>query len=357
MEDGGAGGLKFSFLLPLLALTATGCTSIGAQRMGIDRSDYSMRLLQNNKEQLLLNIVAIRYGDAPAFLEVSSVISQYTREGSVHADFGIHPAPDDADGSAGANLLLRETPTITYAPLSGERFSRSMLSPIPPASLLAMMEAGWSAEYLLRLSARSINGVRAGSHDPLFAGVGDPQFPLIIEAIGRLQRSGGIAMHIERDEKSHFTARAILSRTPTERDRTDLDFIRRTLNLPGDAKELALRFGAAQPAPGQLAIGSRSMFEIFTEMAQGVDLPDKDRNGRATGGQADSAGSPLVRIHSGPNRPVDAHVAIRYRGNWFWIDGTDTESKRMFLITQILLSLNDSSSANNNAPLVTIPTG
>ncbi|WP_132388148.1 hypothetical protein [Novosphingobium sp. PhB165] len=355
--------MKFSFVLPLLILSATGCTSIGAQRMGIDRSDYSMRLLQNNKEQLLLNIVAIRYGDAPAFLEVNSVISQYTREGSVHADFGIHPAPDDADGTAGANVLLRETPTITYAPLSGERFSRSMLSPIPPASLLAMMEAGWSAEYLLRLSARSINGVRSGSHDPLFAGGADPQFPLIVKAIGRLQRSGGIALHIERDEKSHFTARAVLSRSPSDVDRADLEFIKRALNLPGDAKELAIRFGAAQPAPGQLAIGSRSMFEILTEMAQGVELPVKDRDGRVTDGQtgvagADAAGEPpLVRIHCGPDRPADPHVAIRYRGSWFWIDGTDSESKRMFLITQILLSLNDSSTANNNAPLVTIPTG
>ncbi len=345
-------------LIPAFAFLMTGCTSFGAQRMGIDRSDYSMRLLQNNKEQLLLNIVAIRYGDAPAFLEVSSVISQYTREGSLHADLALNPASGNDAGSAGANVLLRETPTITYAPLSGDRFSRSMLSPLPPASLLAMMEAGWSAEYLLRLSARSINGVRAGGHDPLFADAPDPQFIPVIEALGRLQRSGAITLHVERDEHAHFTAKALFSGTLTDRDRTDLAFIRATLKLPGGAKELAIRFGGAQTGPEQLAIGSRSMFEIFTEMAQGVELPANDRNGRAGEPQADATSSPLlIHIHSGPDRPADPHVAIRYRGNWFWIDGKDADSKRMFLITQILLSLNDTSSNNSNAPLVTIPTG
>ncbi|WP_395396973.1 hypothetical protein WBP07_30370 [Novosphingobium sp. BL-8A] len=345
-------------LLPALALLVTGCTSIGAQRMGIDRSDYSMRMLQNNKEQLLLNIVAIRYGDAPAFLEVSSVISQYTREGSLRANLAINPASDNDAGSAGADVLLRETPTITYAPLSGDRFSRSMLSPLPPASLLAMMEAGWSAEYLLRLSARSINGVRAGGHDPLFADAADPQFIPIVEALGRLQRIGAITLHVERDEHQHFTAKAIFSGALSDKDRADLAFIRTALKLPGGAKELAIRFGGAQTGPEQLAIGSRSMFEIFTEMAQGVELPEKDRDGRAGETHPDASGMPLlVHIHSGPSRPEDPHVAVRYRGNWFWIDGKDADSKRMFLITQILLSLNDSTSSNTNAPLVTIPTG
>ncbi len=59
-----------------------------------------------------------------------------------------------------------------------------------------------------------------------------------------------------------------------------------------------------------------------------------------------------MRAATGP----PTHAAVRYRGHWFWIAGDDVASKRMFLVAQILLSLNDTS-GSANAPVVTIPTG
>ena len=134
-------GDRAKWLLAATLIGLSGCTNIGVQRIGIDRSDYTARLRESNKEQLLLNIVAIRYGDAPLFLEVSSVISQYTREGSARGRRPhIDPSPDDQRGEIGGSILLRETPTVTYTPLTGDRFARGMLAPIPPTSLLALIE-------------------------------------------------------------------------------------------------------------------------------------------------------------------------------------------------------------------------
>jgi hypothetical protein len=342
------------FALSLLALAVGGCTSIGPQRLGVDRSDYANRLRETNKEQLLLNIVAMRYGDAPLFLEVSSVISQYTREGSVSANAAIDPAPDTQKGSVGANVLLRETPTVTYAPLTGERFSRSMLSPLPPASLLAMIESGWSAETLFGIAVRSINGVDNSTRTPIFAQRADPEFAGVVAALERLQRSQAIAIHVRRDE-GQFTATARMSPTLGPEEIADLGYLVQKLHLPGDRKgEFSISFSSVQTRPDELAIRTRSMFEILAEMAQGVDVPGED-HGKVIATAPDT-GPPLVRIHSGKAPPSDAHAAIRYRGRWFWIDGADAVSKRVFLIAQILLSLNDSSSGAS-APLVTIPTG
>ena len=107
----GRAARKWLALLPAVVLAATlaGCTSIGVQRVGIDRTDYTRQLRQSDKEQLLANIVALRHGDAPMFLEVSSVISQYSRESTGElrissGDFELHvvrtpapsPAPPDA---------------------------------------------------------------------------------------------------------------------------------------------------------------------------------------------------------------------------------------------------------------------
>jgi hypothetical protein len=338
----------------LLALS--GCLGIGAQRIGIDRSDYSNHLRETNKEQLLLNIVAMRYGDAPLFLEVSSVISQYTRESSASAGIGVVENPGDSSGSIGGSVLLRETPTITYTPLSGDRFSRGMLSPIPPASLLAMMEAGWSADYLFPLAVRSINGVRNGGGDPLFAEERDTDFAQVVAAMGRLQRGHGLVVHVEKRD-GNFLASARIPTNLSERDKADLALLTRVLRLPGDGRgQFSIVFAADQAKPDELAIGSRSMFEIFSEMAQGVQIPESDRDGRTVERKPGTSGGLLLQVHSGKARPPDAHVAVRYRDHWFWIDGRDVTSKRMFLLAQILLSLNDTT-AGANAPLVTVSTG
>ena len=59
---------------PLL-LAVAGCKSIGPGTVKRDRMHYSSAVADSWKEQLLLNIVKTRYDDAPAFLEVASVLT------------------------------------------------------------------------------------------------------------------------------------------------------------------------------------------------------------------------------------------------------------------------------------------
>ena len=92
-------------LTGLLAALLAGCAGLGPARVGIDRTDYTERLRQSEKEQLLTNIVALRYGDPPMFLGVSSVISQYTRESSGELHAAISPAVDNDGGSIGGAIL------------------------------------------------------------------------------------------------------------------------------------------------------------------------------------------------------------------------------------------------------------
>jgi hypothetical protein len=234
---------------------------------------------------------------------------------------------------------------VTYTPLTGDRFARSMLSPLPPAALLGMMEAGWAPEVLLRVAARSFNDVDNVSRAPLFAKPGDPDFEPVIAALGRLQRSGAVAFHVEKEGEG-FVARTHQVLPQSQQDHDDLALLVDKLGLPGDGKtQFAIVSGGARGAADHLAIGTRSMFEIFSEMAQGVEVPG-----------APPAEGTLIRVHSGASAPPDAHVAVRQRGRWFWIDGADEESKRVFLIAQVLLSLGDTS-GGAVAPLVTIPTG
>ena len=60
------------------AFMAAGCQTIGPGSVQRDRLDYAGAIAGSWREQTLLNIVKLRYFDAPVFLEVSSVISSYT---------------------------------------------------------------------------------------------------------------------------------------------------------------------------------------------------------------------------------------------------------------------------------------
>ena len=55
------------------------CHSYGARTVPRDRFDYSSAVGTSWKQQMLLNIVKMRYGEPPVFMEVASVITPIRR--------------------------------------------------------------------------------------------------------------------------------------------------------------------------------------------------------------------------------------------------------------------------------------
>lgn len=110
----------------ILALLAVGLTiaayGIGAPAVQRDHFDYNMAIAQSWKDQMLLNVVKLRYVDTPAFLDVASVISQYELEAGVAAGAAFSSGPDVL--SLGGDARYIERPTITFIPLSGGKFTR-----------------------------------------------------------------------------------------------------------------------------------------------------------------------------------------------------------------------------------------
>jgi len=63
-----------------------------------------------------------------------------------------------------------------------------------------------------------------------------------------------------------------------------------------------------------------------------------------------------VRIKSSIEEPTDAFVAVKYLDHWFYIDGRDYRSKRVFSFLLFLLTLAETG-APQKAPVLTIPAG
>ena len=122
-----------------------------------------------------------------------------------------------------------------------------------------------------------------------------------------------------------------------------------------------MTYGTVPRNNREVAMVTRSMFEIMLELSAGVDVPPPRltemrviplRAGEGRGAEF----KPLVEIRSGTQAPKDAYASIHYKDYWFWIDDRDMPSKRLFSFLMILFSLAETGQIQA-APLITIPAG
>jgi hypothetical protein len=138
--------------------------------------------------------------------------------------------------------------------------------------------------------------------------------------------------------------------------------IREILGLNLDMDEFTVVYGALAKDDTEIAILSRSMLQILSELSSYIEIPEIHvQENRAPGNFAVAADTeagvvPLLRIYSSLEPPEDAFVAIEYRGYRFWIDDRDYLSKRMFSFIMYLFTLAETG-APSQAPILTIPAG
>lgn len=360
--------VRLALLLSMLALLSA-CASIGAGSVNRDRLDYAEALAASWKDQMLLNIVKLRYADTPVFLEVSSVISSYQLQSQMSLagtlSSGLTPGLPDTWGrgaTVGATGLYTDKPTITYTPLQGDKFTRELLRPIAPAALFQLVQAGYPVDLVFQLATRAINGVYNRSNRPMGARDADPEFYPILDALRRLQLSEAIGFRLEKrgpEEMSLITFRGNKVTSAVEQDSR---LVRTALGIRPDARELTLTFGAIPRSDQELAVLTRSMLEILLELGARVEAPAADIEAgrtfpvpppRPDSGPRDQ---PLVKIYAGAEPPTDVFVAVRYSHYWFWIDNRDFRSKSIFTFLLLLASLAQTGTAPQ-APVLTVPAG
>ena len=348
----------------LLVLSLIGCSSIGPAVIARDRTDYLSSIADSWKAQTLLNVVRLRYGDAPSFLDVSSVISNYAVGGQLTAGEAVNSnltgvVPWNTT-TFGAGVAYQDRPTISYTPLSGDKFTKSLLRPIPPVGIFELIQAGYPADFILQVTVRSLNGIRNQATSGGQVQTADPAFYPLLAALRRLQLSQMVSLRLEKRGREEVGI-LVLAGSRTAQVNQDLKFVSDTLNLkPGKNGEIALVFGAVQRNDKELAVLSRSMAEILIELAGGIDVPAKDVAERRTvpSARLESAENPrdrpLVRILSGPAAPPDAFCAVHYRDTWYWIDNRDFASKRVFTALMIFFSLAETG-VTPQVPALTVP--
>jgi hypothetical protein len=350
------------FLTILLLLKGlNGCASIGPRTVERDRFDYISAISDSWRAQMLLNLVKLRYGDAPVFLDVASVITQTGVQGTVGVSGSWWQNPFSSFAGVSAAGTYGEKPTVTYLPMSGEKFARSLMTPIPPGAILSFLQAGYPADIVLRLTVHTINGIHSRFGYGARAREADPEFFPLVEKLRNLQQSGQIGLRVKRTGTQTATA-IIFSKKLSPAIAADRNELRKLLGLNPEADEFDVVYGSVAANDKEIAVLTRSVLEILTDLSSYTDVPAANVEQKRTFPSPAPEivnGAPVpppIRILSSPQKPDDAFAAVPYGQNWYWIDDKDFASKRLFSFIMFLFTLTESGD-KQGAPIITVPVG
>jgi hypothetical protein len=348
------------FALSLSLLAGWGCASIGPGTVTRDRFDYTGAISESWKTQMLLNMVKMRYGDTPVFLDVSSVISQYQIMGRIDLGATFNSNPWGSSQILGGSGTYVDRPTITYSPVMGDKFARSLMSPIPPPAILGLLQSGYPADLVFRMMVSEINGIGNRFGGEARAQSADPEFYPLLEKLRKVQSAGALGMRFKKVDKEEAALMVLRPKRDAATDSLAQE-IRRTLGLDSKASVFRVVYGSVPRDDQEIALLTRSILDVLVDLSADIEVPavhvkEKRVNPAFAETVAGEKIRPLIRIQGSSEEPGDAFVSVRYRNSYFWIDDRDLGSKKIFSFLMFVFNLVETGE-KGMAPVVTIPTG
>lgn len=334
-----------------------GCNSYGPKSLPRDQLDYGRSIGDTWKNQMLANLVKLRYLDMPVFVDVGQIVSGYTIETKVAANLGFNNSLVGGDSQIlGAEGRYTDRPTITYTPKIGEEYLRSLLEPVAPSALLSLVQADYNAEVLFTWAVESINGLQNFSTRKGDTHAADAEFIEFARLMSELQDIGAVGFELEQDPASgndmvlFFTDKNISDAARSMQQRA-----RQLIGLADRKSKFRVRYAPFAISDDTLAIQTRSVIQMLLAMSKFIDVPT-GKVSRAVPGYIlpENVRRPF-RVHTSIDHPTDAFASIRYHGDWYWIDHDDLITKRVFVLMLFLTTLTNRAS-DENQPVLTIPT-
>jgi hypothetical protein len=340
-----------------LAMLLAGCAGFGPGTVSRDRFDYVTSISESWKRQMLLNVLKVRYADAPVFLDVTSVINAYAIEGEI--SLGGQAAPVDRAGDSftaiGGVGRYSDRPTITYAPLSGDKYARGVITPVPVSGILLLVQSGYPIDLIFRICVNSINGLQ-NAYGGVAGRPGDARFHELLDLLREGQLGGGVSIDSSPQRKDfalYLSPAGDAAMSARHRRIAEL------LRLEPGRQEYRISYGVLPSTSDEVVVQTRSMMQVLTDYASQIELPAQDiAEGRVYDArrspQMAAMFPPLVQVHHGEAAPADAYAAVRYRNRAFWIDDRDYRSKATLNFVMLMFSLTETG-APAAAPVVTVP--
>ena len=352
----------------IVPLVAVSCEAAGPRAIAEGRAVYNEVITRTGDEQVLGMIVKHRYDESFGMLDVTAVTSQL----HVTAETAINVGVGDQDSYEGnlvpfsAGLSYEEAPTISYVPVSGEALMTRLVAPVSLSQTLTLGQLSRVPGQAIALMVNRVNGlinssgVPDGSGGP--AGDGAADFRRVAELLVAAQTQGCGDFVTTGNE--HFLLLHDYRGAHDDLVRELLQKLRLTA-FEADGRELhiPIRPGLGTPPQGDaILVETRSVLDLLRVVGDAIEVPaphlDAGVVAPAVAPPAGDEATPFIRIRSAAERPQNATVAVAHRGWWFYIDATDTASKRDFVLLRAVISMGLESEPNGrSAPVLTLPVG
>lgn len=339
----------------------SGCVVTSPETLKKKHFDLNTLVQKSMDEELLLNVVRLKYRDTSMFLKVNAINATYSIEIGATADAGAQNRNPGHVLALGTGATYVEKPTISYAPLQGDEFTERLLSPVGLDALLLLARSGWSVERLLKLAVQSANGIKnapsASGPTPSYA----PEFERFsdaVKAMRSLQTHRLLQLGVAQD-----SGQAILQILPSKTEEETVRTLKDLLQLDADRDVFSIQSGLGYADAETIRLEARSMMGILFYLSQAVEVPQAHRRAgwvTQTLGEDGAAFDwtrlmdPLFHVQWSEDPPAYASVAVPYRGVWFYIADDDLESKSTFTLLSQLFAL-QAGTIRNASPLLTLP--
>jgi hypothetical protein len=307
-----------NILVLLLAIGTLGCTS-AARAVRTNYADFNETIHYNNSQQMLLNLVRLKYRQSPLFLKVGALSTSYSVGGSASLNAGRVSNHSLLGAEMGGSFSV--SPTITYTPLEGETYVKQVLTEVDTSTFGLLLRSGWPMRTLCHIMLEGLGDYVNNEDDPSY-----PSFVAAVENLHAAQKRG----HIE------------IVNTP---ERVGIEVLAQRDSLDSEEPTEKLNTFFLSVKEFQL----RSFLDILFFLGKNTQAPeehaDQVKSGSTNG---------WINIRSSSMHPSDAMVWVKHNGYYFSIAANDIRSKDTFAFVKLLFQL-QAGDVETISPILTLP--
>src|SRR6266849_6272770 len=208
----------------VVSVLIAGCSTFGPSALQESRLRYNEVVKTTTEEQLLLNIVRLRYTDTPSSLAVSAIAAQFeTAKTFQLTPFFVASGAELAKSYAAVlpqlGIAGADRPTFSLTPLDDQEFTRKLFTTLPLDGLVYLAKTTWPISTVFRLYLENLNWV---SNAQTASGPTPKEPPVYqdflrgVQALQTLQDRGQLVLGVE--ERSEAQGSSLPAGSVTPRD-------------------------------------------------------------------------------------------------------------------------------------------
>ena len=389
-----------------------GCASYHTQLIENRHWELNDFIRETHLEQLLLNIVRLRYDEMPFFLQMSSITTSFSSSAGIGASGEF---PDGGTNVLGLNgsLSYTESPTVTWSLPDSSQQLGLLMAPMGADQLTVLAQSGWDPIQVLGVGVKKMNrlrGLEFNVNEGIYQPANYEQFREVLRLLSELNREGLIDLaygvksskvsanipleqfdttvipdalaygvqFMPRDDPKVLEPLKLFKplflrfsrqsdndpRARRVRELLNLDAAKYSFGIVDTAsssvEQLRAESGRLTQAfdpdteYAEIVLNNRSVMEILFFASRYIEVPETDLTLKRVSADSQRPDADWFKILNSASEPTDAWLKVKYRDSWFYIAADDVQTRASFtLLDAIFASV--VGSIPGATPLLTLP--